>query len=99
MAERLGRTSKLPLSGHPLVDLGLFPQDVQKMKGMRAIKADSRPEGAPVDLLRYATLTSGLTLAMAQGTSLGALMVADPTRETGNESGKKHDDSGSGGFG
>ncbi len=57
------------------VDLGLFPDDFKRIKRLRPLKAQTPDYQFPVDYLPFATLSSGVALAMTEGVPLGALLA------------------------
>ena len=66
MEDRLSRVGKLPLEGHPVVDLGLHDRDVRKMKRLRKIGRKTGYQ-IPIDMIGYSTLAVGLGAAVTSG--------------------------------
>ena len=78
MENRLVWGNKFWLNGHPIVDLGLFPKDVQRMSRVKAFQPEKNQHQIPLDYLLYGTLLGGLAVALPQQTALGALMEPRP---------------------
>jgi hypothetical protein len=74
MRRRLQVAALLPLEGHPVLDLGLFPEDVKRMPNLRALQPHKRDFAVPVDMLLYATLGAGVAQAMVQNLAFGELL-------------------------
>ncbi len=62
------------LEGHPVVDLGLYPDDVKGLRRLRYLKPKRRNFEIPVDFLPYGLLAPGLAAAMDEGIPLGELL-------------------------
>lgn len=77
MADRVAKHPQLPVSQHPIIDTGLFPEDVVQLKGLRRINAHKMESAVPVDFLLYATLSSGLSDALMNEMTLAALINAN----------------------
>ena len=77
--------SKYSLTQHPIIDLGLFPSDVKlmKIKGLKYMRPSKSAYEIPVDYLRFETLATALTVALAQKTPLGALLAKSETDHDG----------------
>ena len=74
MSRRIQVADFLPLEGHPVLDLGLFPNDVKRMPNLKALQLHKREFAVPVDVLLYATLGAGIAQAMAQNLAFGELL-------------------------
>ena len=62
MKMRLEASDRLPIQGHPVLDLGLFPRDVSRLEGMKWTGSRfSEYPRLPVDLLVPAVLIGGVT--------------------------------------
>ena len=85
MGERLATGNMLPLDGHPVIDLGLFPKDVERMPGMKPVGAKNKGYHVPVDYLLFATLAGGMTTALAQEVALGQLMAQQQSWSDGGD--------------
>lgn len=85
MQDRIHSATDLPFGEHPIVDLGLMPQDVAMIQSLRWTKHTSFPQmGLPVDLMPYATLAAIAGDAIDTGQPLGD--VAAAAIATGGES-------------
>ena len=84
MEERILDAGKLPIGGHKIVDLGLFPETVRRMKGMKKLALRRHDYQAPVDYLLFSTLAGGIAQAMVMGAPLAVLMesVGDEASNT-----------------
>lgn len=66
MRERLIASGLLPLSGRQLIDAGLFPKDVPKIKALGPTVPEATAFAVPVDLIAFGALAGGLAgLALA----------------------------------
>ncbi len=74
MRQAIERVGLLPLAGHPVTDLGLNPEDLKRMKGLRALRPDRQEQGLPADTLLYGTLAAGLGVAVVEGLVLSQLL-------------------------
>lgn len=74
MRRRLQVADVLPLEGHPLLDLGLFPDDVKRMPNLKVLQPHKRDFAVPVDVLLYATIGAGIAQAMAQNLAFSELL-------------------------
>ena len=70
MRARIDQGRLLPVAGHPIVDLGITPEDVGKLKRLACVEPKRQGNRVAVDLLPFAMLATGLGLA--SGTSLAA---------------------------
>ncbi len=80
MQERVLASGLLPLSQHPIVDLGLFPSDFRKLKRTNQFDPDNKKRALPVDAMMLPFMTLGLAAAMAEGTTLGTLIEQQQER-------------------
>ena len=67
LKQRVMTRSGLPLEGHPVTDLGMFPEDFQKLKRTRFVSPDEKERRLPLDALPTSFLATGLGVAFAQG--------------------------------
>lgn len=74
MNERVLSDGMLPLQGHPVTDLGMFPADFQRLKRTKAFDRDNTDRGLPVDAMLMPFMTMGLGAAIAGGMTLGAMI-------------------------
>ena len=75
MAARLAPEEVLPLAGHPILDLGLFPEDVKRMHGQRAMQPRRTRFAIPVDYLLFPTLGVWMAHAMVANLAFGDLLA------------------------
>ncbi|MDH3719291.1 MAG: hypothetical protein OES79_14320 [Planctomycetota bacterium] len=75
MAARLGQSGMLAGEQHLQIDLGLFPQDVERIPKLKALKPQKVNNQLAVDVIPYAVLSAMLTQALAEQISLGQLLV------------------------
>lgn len=74
MKERLVRSGTLPLEGHPITDLGLFKENVKRLKVLRWRRPQKLDYAVPVDYLAYGFLAAGLGQAVVEGMDFGQLI-------------------------
>jgi hypothetical protein len=74
MRTRLERSALLPLAGHPVIDTGLSPREVGRIKKLRALAPARRANALPADVLPYALLASGFALAFTERLPLSELV-------------------------
>jgi hypothetical protein len=84
MAARLGQSGMLGGEQHPQIDLGLFPQDVQRIPKLKALKPRKVNYRLAVDMIPYAALSAVLTQALAEQVSLGQLLTIFSQRGDGD---------------
>jgi hypothetical protein len=75
MDRRVRAAALLPLEGHPVRDLGLFPDDIKRMRGLGALQPHMQNVGLPVDVLLFTVLGAGIAQAMAQNVVLRDLLL------------------------
>ena len=73
-------SESLPWHHHPKVDLGMAPQDMEKVKRLAPLHPERVNYALPVDALPWGMLAAGLGLAVEQQASLGALLATAETR-------------------
>ena len=66
MQERLLSSGMLPVESHPLVDLGMRPQDFRKLKRTKQFDRANSNRDLPVDALLLPFMTMGLGIAMTE---------------------------------
>lgn len=88
---KLRKSELLPLDQTRVVDLGLIPGDVKKLKRLRPIRPSKTGYGVPVDALLYTNLALAVGMGMDQMIPIGMLM--DPAMQ------RAAADGGGGGFG
>jgi hypothetical protein len=74
MRERLERSRKLPIVGHPVIDTGLSPREVGRIRKLEALAPERRGNALPADALPYALLASGFALAFTERLPLADLV-------------------------
>jgi hypothetical protein len=74
MRERVLAGRMLPLNEDHVTDLGMFPEDFQKMKRTREFDPDNEARALPVDAMRQPFLSMGLESAFITGVSLSSLI-------------------------
>lgn len=77
MRDRVAQSDLLPLDGHPIVDLGLTPDDVRKIGMLQATHPDRYDYSVPVDMLPQGMLATGLGLAMSGQMSFAELLARE----------------------
>lgn len=80
MDRRLRAAALLPLEGHAVHDLGLFPEDIKRLRGLRALQPRRHNFGLSADVLLFATLGAGVGQAMAQNVGFGDLLLQEQSR-------------------
>lgn len=85
MKDRVLAGRPLDVSGHPITDLGMFPDDFQKLDRTAYFDPDDRARALPADALLLPMMTAGLTAAMVDAIPLGEV-IDDPARRKGNDS-------------
>jgi hypothetical protein len=74
MRRRLERSHELPITGHPVIDTGLSPREVGRIRKLRALAPARRGNALPADALPYALLASGFALSFAERLPLADLV-------------------------
>lgn len=74
MQGRLERSKLLPLAGHPVIDTGLSPREVGRIKKLRALGPARRANALPADALPYGLLAGGFALAFSERLPLSELI-------------------------
>jgi len=64
-----------PIAGHPVIDLGITPQDVKRITRLRALKAARQRYEIAVDLIPYATLSAMVAEAMTRGKTFDEILI------------------------
>ncbi len=64
----------ISLQGHSVTDLGVYPNDFKRIRRLKRLGAQKQDYRLPIDYLPFATLSSGLAVAMVEGVALGALL-------------------------
>ena len=76
------RAAWLPVGEHPVIDLGITPEDVKRLKQLRPTNPGGRNYEIPVDCLLYASLAQKVGVAGEQQTPMTELL-AEPEFEIG----------------
>ncbi|MAE65235.1 MAG: hypothetical protein CMJ18_13270 [Phycisphaeraceae bacterium] len=63
MAERLGASTLLPIEGHPVIDLGLSPDDVRKLPQLRHARRREEEAVTPVDFIPVGALLAVMAVS------------------------------------
>jgi len=80
MVGRLKGSGLLPLEGHPFMDIGLSPEDVKAMRGLRAMGAKEAEYQVPVDYLLYPGLATALGASFQEKVTMGVLLQRSNTK-------------------
>ncbi len=84
MAARLGKSSPLPIEGHDIIDLGVTPDDVKRLRRLRPTRPQANQYAVPVDLLMYGALFLALTRAITEKAPM-ALLIAHAHQGGGDD--------------
>jgi hypothetical protein len=74
MRGRLRRSELLAIEGHPVIDTGLSPREVGRIRKLEALAPARRGNALPADALPYALLASGFALSFAERLPLADLV-------------------------
>jgi hypothetical protein len=74
MEDRVTSNGLLPLDGHPLTDLGMFPTDFQKLKRVKRFDPNNEHRTLPVDAMLLPFMTVGLGVAMTENIAMSAML-------------------------
>jgi hypothetical protein len=77
MAERVQRSSVLPVPWNNVVDLGLFPEDFRRLKRTARFHPQDKQRMLPVDAVPLAFLATGMTASFASSIPLGEQLQRD----------------------
>lgn len=75
MASRLQNGEKLPLQGHPILDLGIMPDDVKRMRGQRALQPRRSQYATPIDYVVFASLSAMVVQGMVENLAFADLLL------------------------
>lgn len=87
MASRLQSSELLPLQGHPILDLGIAPQDVKRMRGQRALKPQRSQYAMPLDHILFATLSGWVAYGMLENMAFADFLLQHQSGAIGADSG------------
>jgi hypothetical protein len=87
MKSRIENSDFLPISGHPVTDLGLFPEDFQKLQRTKHIDPANQDRALPVDALMMPFLIGGMGAAFVGGMALSDLVAMEHRTASGNGGG------------
>ena len=73
--EQISKSKKLPWQDHAKVDLGIYPDDIRRIKKLRKLRPELSNYGLEIDVLPYAMLVVGLEVAIEERQSLGYLLA------------------------
>lgn len=76
MRSTVERQLGLALGDHPVIDLGLFPTDVRRIKRLHPMLRGRTDYQLPVDYIAYAVLASGMTQALDEQLTLAGVLSA-----------------------
>ena len=71
---RVRSAGLLPLTTHPVIDLGITPADARRLKRLSPVRPQQIDYSVPVDLILFAGLSVGLTQAVSERATLAAIM-------------------------
>jgi hypothetical protein len=74
MKDKLLKSEILPVTDHPITDLGMFAEDFQKLKRIQNYDPANESRALPVDALMMPFLIGGLGTAFASGMALRDLL-------------------------
>ncbi len=72
MMGRVQRDPRLPVKGHPIVDMGLFEADAQKIKKLGPAGAQGR---TPVDAMPFGMMAAGASAAVLGGFAFSEILA------------------------
>ncbi|QGJ70204.1 Multipass membrane protein [Planctomycetales bacterium 10988] len=75
LESRIREEGLFHLAEHPVIDLGITPGEVEKMDRLKALKPEQSDYHLPVDMLPLLMLSTGITAAMLQQTTLENLLM------------------------
>ena len=80
MEERVLESGILPIAGHPLTDLGMFPKDFRKLSRTQHFDPKNEDRSLPADAMMLPFLTMGLGAAMLGGIAFSAMLEEEGRR-------------------
>ena len=86
MEERLRNSGLLPLDKVTLIDLGLSPDDVKRLKRLRPLRPASVNYELAVDTLNYQMLAVGISACLVSGVALASLLEQQAAQGAAYES-------------
>lgn len=75
MASRLQNSELLPLQGHPILDLGITPDDVKRMRAQRPLQPRRSQYAIPIDYVLFATLSAWVAQGMMENLAFADLLL------------------------
>jgi hypothetical protein len=75
MKDRVIDRGILPLDGKNITDLGMYPEDFQKLKRTRRYDPNNTSRSLPVDAMAMPFLASGLGTVMSEGIAFQTMLV------------------------
>ncbi|MDJ0840081.1 MAG: hypothetical protein QNK37_26450 [Acidobacteriota bacterium] len=84
MAARLAGSRKLPIDGHPITDMGLFTEDVKRIKKLNRPLSRSHQGRVPIDMMAYPMLAVGLGASLAGGLAFAEILDQQQRQIEGN---------------
>ncbi len=84
---RLRAAAWLDLKNITVVDLGLTPSDIKRIRGLRHLKPAKDEYRLPLDMIAYPMLAAGMVDALALGVPLGELIERPETQDGGGSDG------------
>ena len=85
MKDRVLASGLLPLGGHTVTDLGMFPTDFQRLARTKRFDPENSDRTLPVDAMMLPFLVGGMSEAMTEEVTLGSILD-DPQRRRSNDS-------------
>ena len=82
----ISNSDKLPWRDHPLIDMGLYPEDMRRIKRLRPLKPETEDFALAADVLPMAMLSLGIAVALDEQLSLGELLADERERDAGASS-------------
>ena len=81
MKGRVETSKHLRVGGHPVIDLGIFPNDVKRMKVLRPLQPKRQNYAVPVDYLPYPNLSGAIGVGLLEGIVFAEMLdrAVDPT--------------------
>lgn len=75
MADRLRADGRLPIEGHPMVDLGFFHDEFYRLPALRRFRGAEREGLNAADLVPYGALSAMVAAAMVEQVPLAAVIA------------------------
>ena len=69
-------------TGRPVIDMGMHPESMSKIKKIMTLRLSKSNYQAPLDVLPMAMLMNGITLSMDQGVGMGELLIMETSADS-----------------